>query len=141
MNVLSEAVDMLSFNACALRRLYTACERAERTLSSTQTSIDIDSLSEGIDFYTSLIRTLTNFAKTSSKFRSFCSTLEPVEKALRDRQTQRSRDCSHWWFNSHFQVGVFLQRQGAQQEHHHLRNHHTLHTHVKPFILQRQPPL
>merc|ERR1712070_1344872 len=36
-------------NARALRRLRTACERAKRTLSSTaQTSIEIDSLYEGI---------------------------------------------------------------------------------------------
>lgn len=41
----------------ALRRLRTACERAKRTLSSTaQTSIEIDSLFEGIDFYTSITR-------------------------------------------------------------------------------------
>merc|ERR1711861_68236 len=44
----------LSDNQRALRRLRTACERAKRTLSSTaQTSIEIDSLFEGIDFYTS----------------------------------------------------------------------------------------
>merc|ERR1711866_36703 len=37
-------------NARALRRLRTACERAKRTLSSTaQTTIEIDSLFEGID--------------------------------------------------------------------------------------------
>ncbi|CAN6295592.1 unnamed protein product [Urochloa humidicola] len=36
----------------ALRRLKTACERAKRLLSSTsQTSIDIDSFHDGIDFY------------------------------------------------------------------------------------------
>ena len=47
----------LSTNKRALRRLRTACERAKRTLSSsTQTSIEIDSLFEGIDFYTSLTR-------------------------------------------------------------------------------------
>ena len=41
----------------AVRRLRTACERAKRTLSSsTQASIEIDSLFEGIDFYTSLTR-------------------------------------------------------------------------------------
>merc|ERR1711966_77728 len=39
-------------NARALRRIRTACERAKRTLSSTaQTSIEIDSLYEGVDFY------------------------------------------------------------------------------------------
>ena len=40
-----------------MRRLRTACERAKRTLSSsTQTSIEIDSLFEGIDFFSSITR-------------------------------------------------------------------------------------
>ncbi|MCI65721.1 heat-shock protein, partial [Trifolium medium] len=40
-------------NPRALRKLRTACERAKRILSSTvQTTIEIDSLYEGIDFYT-----------------------------------------------------------------------------------------
>ncbi|CAN7014695.1 unnamed protein product [Brassica oleracea var. botrytis] len=44
-------------NPRALRRLRTACERAKRTLSSTaQTTIEIDSLFEGIDFYSALTR-------------------------------------------------------------------------------------
>merc|ERR1711959_703147 len=44
-------------NPRALRRLRTACERAKRTLSSTaQTSIEIDSLFEGIDFYSNITR-------------------------------------------------------------------------------------
>merc|ERR1719440_2356513 len=47
----------ISGNARSLRRLRTACERAKRTLStSTQASIEIDSLFEGIDFYTSITR-------------------------------------------------------------------------------------
>jgi L1 cell adhesion molecule like protein len=45
----------LSGDARALRRLRTACERAKRTLSSsTQTSIEIDSLFEGVDFFVSI---------------------------------------------------------------------------------------
>ncbi|CAL2275513.1 unnamed protein product [Prunus armeniaca] len=47
----------ISGNARALRRLRTACERAKRTLSSTsQTTIEIDSLYEGIDFYATITR-------------------------------------------------------------------------------------
>ena len=47
----------LRTSARALRRLRTACERAKRTLSSTaQTSIELDSLFEGIDFASSLTR-------------------------------------------------------------------------------------
>lgn len=43
----------MATNKRALRRLRTACERAKRTLSSSaQASIEIDSLFEGIDFYT-----------------------------------------------------------------------------------------
>ncbi|KAH0936334.1 hypothetical protein HID58_013451, partial [Brassica napus] len=45
----------ISGNPIALRRLRTACERAKRTLSSTvQTTIEIDYLFEGIDFYSAL---------------------------------------------------------------------------------------
>ncbi|KAF7336226.1 hypothetical protein MVEN_02170400 [Mycena venus] len=77
----------LSTNLRALRRLRTACERAKRTLSSAaQTSIEIDSLFEGIDFYTSLTR---------ARFEELCqdlfrSTLEPVEKVLRDSKIDKS---------------------------------------------------
>ncbi len=47
----------LRTSARALRRLRTACERSKRTLSSTaQTSIELDSLFEGIDFATSITR-------------------------------------------------------------------------------------
>merc|ERR1712029_1046823 len=41
----------ITSNKRALRRLRTACERAKRTLSSSsQASVEIDSLYEGIDF-------------------------------------------------------------------------------------------
>ena len=41
----------------ALRRLRTAAERAKRTLSaSTQATVEVDSLYEGLDFYTTLSR-------------------------------------------------------------------------------------
>ncbi|KAK5196801.1 Hsp70 chaperone [Exophiala xenobiotica] len=77
----------LSTNARALRRLRTACERAKRTLSSSaQTSIEIDSLYEGIDFYTSITR---------ARFEELCqdlfrSTMEPVERVLRDAKIDKS---------------------------------------------------
>ena len=59
----------------------TACERAKRTLSSSaQASIEIDSLFEGIDFYTSITR--ARFEELNADL--FRGTLEPVEKALRD---------------------------------------------------------
>jgi len=77
----------LSTNARAVRRLRTACERAKRTLSSAaQTSIEIDSLFEGIDFYTSLTR---------ARFEELCQdlfrkTMEPVEKVLRDSKIDKA---------------------------------------------------
>merc|ERR1712243_390479 len=77
----------LTRNKRALRRLRTACERAKRTLSaSAQANIEIDSLFEGIDFYTSITR---------ARFEELCSdlfkgTLDPVEKALRDAKLDKS---------------------------------------------------
>merc|ERR1712198_54914 len=77
----------ISGNKRALRRLRTACERAKRTLSaSAQANLEIDSLFEGIDFYTSI---------TKARFEELCSdlfkgTLEPVEKALRDAKLDKS---------------------------------------------------
>merc|ERR1712098_197710 len=60
---------------------------AKRTLSaSAQANIEIDSLFEGIDFYTSITR---------ARFEELCSdlfkgTLEPVEKSLRDAKMDKS---------------------------------------------------
>lgn len=78
----------ISNNPRAIRRLRTACERAKRTLStSTQSSIEIDSLHEGIDFYTTITR--ARFEELCSDL--FRSTLEPVEKALRDAKLDKSK--------------------------------------------------
>jgi len=74
-------------NKRAIRRLRTACERAKRTLSaSAQANIEIDSLFEGIDFYTSISR---------ARFEELCAdlfkgTLDPVEKSLRDAKMDKS---------------------------------------------------
>lgn len=71
-----------------MRRLRTACERAKRTLSSSaQTSIEIDSLFEGIDFYTSITR---------ARFEELCqdlfrSTLQPVDRVLTDAKIDKSQ--------------------------------------------------
>ncbi|PSN49645.1 Heat shock 70 kDa protein cognate 4 [Blattella germanica] len=75
-------------NKRAVRRLRTACERAKRTLSSsTQASIETDSLFEGIDFYSSITR--ARFEELNSDL--FRSTLQPVEKALRDAKLDKSK--------------------------------------------------
>jgi len=74
-------------NKRALRRLRTACERAKRTLSaSAQANIEIDSLFEGIDFYTSITR--ARFEELCSDL--FKSTVDPVEKAMRDAKMDKS---------------------------------------------------
>ncbi|XP_053330822.1 heat shock-related 70 kDa protein 2 [Spea bombifrons] len=78
----------ISGNKRALRRLRTACERAKRTLSSsTQASIEIDSLYEGADFYTSITR--ARFEELNADL--FRGTLEPVEKALRDAKLDKAQ--------------------------------------------------
>lgn len=76
----------VSGNQRALRRLRTAAERAKRALSSsTQAAIEIDSLHEGIDFYTSITR---------ARFEDLCSDLfrdclKPVDKALVDAKIDK----------------------------------------------------
>ncbi|KAI5136588.1 Heat Shock 70 Kda Protein 1-Like [Manis pentadactyla] len=78
----------ISQNKWAVRRLRTACERAKRTLSSsTQANLEIDSLYEGIDFYTSITR---------ARFEELCAylfrgTLEPVEKSLQDAKMDTAK--------------------------------------------------
>jgi len=76
-----------STNARAVRRLRTACERAKRTLSSSaQASIEIDSLYEGIDFYTSITR--ARFEELNLDLFRGCMT--PVETVLRDSKLSKS---------------------------------------------------
>ncbi|PPE00817.1 hypothetical protein GOBAR_DD02159 [Gossypium barbadense] len=78
----------ISSNARALRRLRTACERAKRTLSSTaQTTIEIDSLFEGIDFYSTITR--ARFEELNMDLFRKC--MEPVEKCLRDSKLDKSQ--------------------------------------------------
>jgi len=78
----------LTSNKRALRRLRTACERAKRTLSSSsQANIEIDSLFEGIDFYMPITR--ARFEELNADL--FRSTLDPVEKAMRDAKMDKSQ--------------------------------------------------
>merc|ERR1712002_410417 len=78
----------ISGNKRAIRRLRTACERAKRTLSSsTQANVEIDSLFEGIDFYTNI---------TKARFEELCAdlfkaTIDPVDKALRDAKFDKGQ--------------------------------------------------
>lgn len=78
----------LCINPRALRRLRTAAERAKRTLSSsTEATIEIDALYEGVDFYTKVSR---------ARFEELCSdlfrgTLHTVEKALQDAKMDKGQ--------------------------------------------------
>lgn len=75
-------------NARSLRRLRTAAERAKRTLSATaQTTVEIDSLYEGVDFYTTLTR--ARFEELNMDLFRKC--MEPVEKCLRDAKMDKGQ--------------------------------------------------
>lgn len=77
----------LKTNPKALRRLRTAVERAKRTLSSsTNASIELDSLFEGTDFYTSITR---------ARFENLCDRLfrdciDPIDKLLTDAKLTKA---------------------------------------------------
>ena len=76
----------LSTNSRSMRRLRTSCEKAKRNLSSsTQSSIEIDSLFDGIDFMSTITR---------ARFEEMCvevfrRTMEPVEKVLQDAKVSK----------------------------------------------------
>jgi len=78
----------LNDNHRAIRRLRTACERAKRTLSSSaEATIEIDSLYQGVDLNTKITR---------ARFEDMCadlfrSTLDPVDKALKDAKMGKSQ--------------------------------------------------
>lgn len=72
----------------ALRRLRSACERAKRTLSSVpQTTVEVDSLYNGEDFYATITR--ARFEDINSEM--FKSTIQPVEKVLKDAKMPRDK--------------------------------------------------
>ncbi|AOW00076.1 YALI0A00132p [Yarrowia lipolytica CLIB122] len=78
----------ISADPRALRRLRSACERAKRTLSSvTQTTVEVDSLFEGEDFSANITR--ARFEDINAAL--FKSTLEPVEKVLKDSKIDKSK--------------------------------------------------
>merc|ERR1711975_161662 len=71
----------LAGNNRAIRRLRTQCERAKRTLSSsTQATIEIDSLFDGVDYTCSLSR--ARFEELCMDY--FRNSMGPVEKCMRD---------------------------------------------------------
>ena len=78
----------LTENPKSIRRLRTACEKAKRSLSSSaQSSVEVDSLFEGIDY---------NVTITRARFEELCmelfrSTLDSVEKCLKDSKLSKSQ--------------------------------------------------
>ncbi|XP_031259600.1 heat shock cognate 70 kDa protein-like [Pistacia vera] len=77
----------MSGNPRALQRLRTACEKAKRILSSTtQTSIEIDLLHEGIDFYSTITR--PKFEDLNKDLFKKCTDL--VEKCLMEAKMDKS---------------------------------------------------
>ncbi|RCH97841.1 Heat shock protein sks2 [Rhizopus stolonifer] len=75
-------------DARALRRLRTASERAKRTLSSlTQTTVEVDSLFDGVDFQSNITR--AKFEEINST--AFNGTVEPVERVLKDAKIDKKK--------------------------------------------------
>lgn len=71
----------------AMRRLRTACERAKRSLStSSQATLEIDSLFEGLDYNTIITR--AKFEDMNMDY--FRSCMEPVEQVLRDSKMSKA---------------------------------------------------
>ncbi|XP_074272604.1 heat shock 70 kDa protein 18-like [Silene latifolia] len=77
----------LGDNPRALGRLRAACERAKRNLSSTtETSIEIDGLFDGMDFCSTITR--ARFEKLNHDLFEKC--LEPVDKCLNDAKMMKT---------------------------------------------------
>ncbi|KAI4346725.1 hypothetical protein L6164_007597 [Bauhinia variegata] len=77
----------ISRNSRALRKLRTACEEAKRTLSSTtETTIEIDSLYEVDDFFATITR--AKFEKLNVELFRKC--MGPVERCLKDAKMNKS---------------------------------------------------
>jgi len=76
----------VSANPRALRRLRSACEKAKRALSNSHTtSIEIDSLLDGIDFYTSMTR--AKFEELCSKMFTKC--IDTVKTVMKDAKVDK----------------------------------------------------
>ncbi len=77
----------LTANKRSMRRLKTSCENLKKTLSSsTQATLEIDSLFEGIDYVSSITR---------ARFEELCGdlfrkTFEPVEQVIKDSKISKS---------------------------------------------------
>ena len=78
----------ISGNNRALRRLRTSCEKAKRILSSSaQTTVEIDSLADGLDFSSTLTR--ARFEELCSDLFQAC--LKPVDDVIKDSKIDKSK--------------------------------------------------
>lgn len=78
----------MSDNMRAVKRLKQACEKAKRTLSSsTTTTVELDSLYDGIDFQSTMTR--ARLDELCSDIYRRC--MDCVEKAMRDSQLDKSK--------------------------------------------------
>ncbi|RZC38978.1 Sina, MreB Mbl, and/or zf-C3HC4 2 domain containing protein, partial [Asbolus verrucosus] len=78
----------LSFNKRALLRLKKACEKAKVSLSSsTYATIEIDSVLDEIDYFTSITR--AQFEELNADL--LASTMKPVERAIREAKIGKSQ--------------------------------------------------
>lgn len=76
----------LTVSSRAVKRLKQACEKAKRTLSSaTQTTIELDSLYDGIDFASTITR--ARFEELCSSFFRQC--LDVVDKVMLDAKMSK----------------------------------------------------
>ncbi|EEE51786.1 hypothetical protein OsJ_33240 [Oryza sativa Japonica Group] len=81
------AEDGVWSNQKAIRRLRSACERAKRLLSFTaQTSIEVDSLHDGVDFCAKMSR--SRFEELNKELFGKC--VKAVEKCLEDAKMDKS---------------------------------------------------
>ncbi|KAJ1483843.1 heat shock protein 70 family, partial [Baffinella frigidus] len=72
----------------ALRRFLAKCEQAKRVLSTTaQTTIEIDQVYGGVDFYTNITR--STFENLCEKF--LRSTLDALERLLREAKLSKNQ--------------------------------------------------
>jgi len=77
----------MTTSARAMKRLKMQCERAKRALStSATTSLELDSIFEGIDFASSITR---------ARFEEICGdifrkTMDPVEQVLKDAKMSKN---------------------------------------------------
>ena len=77
----------ISVNSRALRRLRTACEKAKRILSSAiETDSEVDSLYNGIDFFSTITR--AKFAVLNTDL--FRKSIDIVENCLTDANMNNS---------------------------------------------------